>query len=514
LLVTTADLTKQIRVRVTATNTGGSDTSSYSTATSAVTQPYRFSFGNILYVSSNGHIGLDSGSSSYTTMSSGRNIAVLVKDLEQYYLAEYSDSSVYYLYVRSYLYNTSASSLNAVDYQIKFYNDPSIGYCDVYMVRVGTNVTLPSIQRGYYNSGTTEYGGTDGASFFIGAGSTVRIYFGNTPMQTTGVPWTAVNDNLWDVIQTWTYPGSGGDDTFTAVTSAANQSAPFPTNTSLPTLTTDTGNFSAGSTITVNSGTWTGTSSFKYELLYATSTPVATDSTATKTLINTNQYVITNADASASSYYFRGRVTGYSGSGQTGNSAIALSTTSARSTLNPTTTISVGTATSSGFTISGTAGPLTGFGGSYVNVTSIQIFNSSFGLVSTITTGLPSVNGTTGAWSYVWTGHSGSSATYYAKATVTATDSAQTTFTTAFSSSISTVSFTSPTISSVTYNTSNNTWTVNYTGGSGPFYQIWYQPISSNSVPSLTGSETSTADVDIGKITIPYILPHTERIQA
>jgi hypothetical protein len=38
--------------------------------TSIVTSPYRFAFGNILYVSSNGHIGLDSGSSSYTSISS------------------------------------------------------------------------------------------------------------------------------------------------------------------------------------------------------------------------------------------------------------------------------------------------------------------------------------------------------------------------------------------------------------------------------------------------------------
>jgi hypothetical protein len=497
LLVTTADLTKQIRVRVKGINTGGEATSNYSLATSTVTQPYRFEFGKTLYVSSNGHIGLDSGGSFTTTMSTGRNIAILVKDLEQYYLAEYSDTSVYYLYIKSYLFNSSASALNAVDYQIKFYNDSSINYCDVYMVRVGTNVTLPSIQRGYYNSGTTEYGGTDGASFFIGAGSTVRIYFGNTPMKTTGVSWTAVNDNLWDVIQTWTYPGSGGDDTFTAVTSAANQSAPFPANTSLPTLSTNTGNFSAGSTITVNPGSWSGTSSFQYELLYGSSTPVATDSTATKTLINTNQYVITNADATASSFYFRGRVTGYSGSGQTGNSAIALSTTSSRSTLVPTSTIAVGTATSSGFTISGVAGPLTGFGGSYVSVSEIQIFNSSFSLLSTITTGLPVVNGTTGAWSYIWTGGSAST-TYYAKAVIKATDSDQTTFTTAFSSSIATsAGVSTPTSLSAAIN-SNNLIELTFSGGSGDQYDIFYA--NSNSRPT-DGSATA----DFPNVTSPYV---------
>ena len=229
--------------------------------TSIITSPYRFAFGNHLYVSSNGHIGLDSGSSSYSTMSAGRNIAILVKDLAQYYLAEYSDENVYHLYYRGYLYNTAAAARNAVDYQIKFYKDPAIDYCDVYMVRVGIDVTLPDIQRGFYSSGTTGYAGTDGASFFIGAGSTFRVYFGGTPMKTTGVSWTPVADNLWDVIQTWSYP-PGLDDSFTDVTSAINQSAPVPvTPTSLAATTND----SAKITLT-----WSGGSADTYLLYWLT----------------------------------------------------------------------------------------------------------------------------------------------------------------------------------------------------------------------------------------------------
>ncbi len=57
-----------------------------------------------------------------------------------------------------------------------------------------------------------------------------------------------------------------------------------------------------------------------------------------------------------------------------------------------------------------------------------------------------------------------------------------------------TAGLTSPTISSVSFNTSNNTWTVNYSGGSGPWYQIWYQTTAQTSVPSLSGSKTSSAD--------------------
>ena len=235
-LIASGDLNKTLRLRVQGTNTGGDAYTEYQNL-GTVTSVYRFAFGNNLYVSSNGHIGLDSGSSSYTSMSAGRNIAVFVEDFQQYYLAEYSNSSVYYLYIKGYLYDSSASSVNALDYQIKFYNDPSINYCDIYIVRKGSNVAaLSDIDPGYYSSGTNGYAGMVGP-YFIGAGTVFRVYFGDQAGTTSGIPWTAVNDNLWDVIQTWTGQGAGGlgiDDTFTTVTSAPNQQAPILT---APTIT-------------------------------------------------------------------------------------------------------------------------------------------------------------------------------------------------------------------------------------------------------------------------------------
>ena len=461
-----------------------------------VQPPYRFSFGKTLHVSSNGYIGLDAGGFGSTVMGSGRNIAILARDLQQWYLAEYSDTNFYYLYFRSYLYGETNSSLNAVDYQIKFYNDPLINYCDVYMVRVGANVTLPSISRGYYGSGNLQYAGTDGVNNFIGTGSTNRIYFGGTPMKTTGVSWTAINDNVWDVIQTWPYPNTL-DDNWTSVVSAANQSAPFPTNTALPTLTTNTGNFSAGSTITINTGTWTGTSAYDYALFFESSTPIPDTSTNSKTLTNTNQYVITNADATNVSYYFRGRVIGYANSDKTGNSATARTVTSARSYINPTTTISVGTATKTGFTISGTAGPVI-----YTSISQIEIYNSSLSLVTTITTGLPAVNTSTGEWSYVWTGGSGNT-TYYAKATAKSSDTAGTTFTTGFSASITTLAAkppktpTSPTTSGITTTNITFSWTAptsDSTNDAATGYE--YFTDTTNTVTTGNGTATTSTSVN------------------
>jgi len=208
-----------------------------------------------------------------------------------------------------------------------------------------------------------------------------------------------------------------------------------PVNIVPPSLSTNTGNYSSGSIITVDPGVWTGTSSYLYQILYSSSTPVSTSSSGV-TLPGTT-YTITNTDATNPSYYFRAKVTGYELAGQTGDSAIAYGTdTSPRSYIVPTTTISVGSATSSGFTISGTAGPVSG-SFAYVSVNEIYIYNSSFSLVTTITSSLPTVNVSTGAWSYAWSGGS-SNTTYYAKVKVASTSTDVQYFTTGFSSSITT----------------------------------------------------------------------------
>ena len=229
-----------------------------------------------------------------------------------------------------------------------------------------------------------------------------------------------------------------------------------PVNITPPTLSTNTGNYSSGSVITVSPGTWTGTNSYKYEILYATTTPVATTSAFVPTNAS-NQYTITNVDATNVSYYFRAKVTGYDGAGQTGDSAIAYSIdTSPRSYIVPTTTISVGSPTSTGFTISGVAGPVSTTL-RYVSISAIYIYNSAQTLIATITTGLPTVALTTGAWSYNWTGGA-TNTTYYAKVMVASTSTDINYFTTAFSSSITTANAPTITFSAITNTKVTATW--------------------------------------------------------
>lgn len=235
------DNNRQIRFRSTGTNSGGSDTSGYTTSATVTTQ-YSFAFGNTLYVGSNGYVGLDTGGFSAGTAGNGRNINIYNQDLVQYSLQEYSDNSNYHLFFKSYRYQNPlvASSNEALDYQIKFYT--SQPYCDVYIVRKGANVPIYLNNPGYYQNGFT---GTPGilGPFVLAAGSVIRIYFNGTVATTSGIGWSTISNSLWKNITT-----SQIDDNFTAVVTSANQQAAVLTPPTISSVTV--GN--QGGPVTVN----------------------------------------------------------------------------------------------------------------------------------------------------------------------------------------------------------------------------------------------------------------------
>jgi hypothetical protein len=295
-----------------------------------------------------------------------------------------------------------------------------------------------------------------------------------------------------------------GDDLTSTSQSFTFTPAGDPKNTALPTITTNNSTntvFASGNTITINAGTWENTASYKYELFYGSTTPVPVTSTAAKTLVNTNQYVITNADATNTSYYFRAKVTGYKGANQTGTSVVAWSETSARSIIVPSTTLTVDTPTGSGFKISGTS-PNYSSNIAYASITGIKIYDSNQTLSTTITTGLPTISGTDGTWSYTWSGGS-KSTDYYVKVDMRSTDTSQTTSTTEFSSKITTSSgpgnTAAPTIT--TNNATNtvfqagNTITVNpgtWTGAASYKYELFFGGTTSIDATSSTKTLVST----------------------
>ena len=261
-LIVNADLNQQIRVRVTGTNTGGSATSGYTTS-GTVTTTYSFSFGNTLYVGSNGYIGLDNGGSVAGTAGSGRNINIWNEDLVQYRLQEYSDSSNYHLYFRAYRYQSPLvrSAINALDYQIKFYTGQP--YCDVYLVRKGSSVPTYIDNPGYYSNGLNGGTGIVGP-FAWTAGSVLRVYFNGTLASTSAASWTSISDTLWKDITT-----SDIDDSFTSVVTSANQQAPVLT---APTITS----VSSGIEGAPVSAFFTGGSGPAYQIYWTTASSLST----------------------------------------------------------------------------------------------------------------------------------------------------------------------------------------------------------------------------------------------
>lgn len=268
--IVTGDLGKIIRVRVTGTNSGGSDTTGY-TSSGTITSTYSFNFGNTLYVGSNGYIGLDSGGSTAASPGSGRIINIYSGDLVQYKLQEYSDSSNYYLYFRSYNYQSPLvrAAANAVDYQIKFYTGQP--YCDIYIVRRGASVPTPTQSPGYYSSGFTGYAGIPGP-YIWSAGSVLRSYFNGSTGSQSAFTWTPISDTLWKDITS-----ADIDDSFTSVVTSANQQAPILT---APTLNSVTAGPQGGSV----SANFTGGSGPFYQMFWwgtatAPTTAVTPDAT-------------------------------------------------------------------------------------------------------------------------------------------------------------------------------------------------------------------------------------------
>ena len=249
-----ADLGKKIRLRVNGINTGGSMYTPYVTS-STVTSSYQFSFGNTLYVGTNAFIGLDSSSYTALSLPTGRTVAIHPKDMVQYYLAEYSDSSDYWLYYKSYLYNQPQTAANALDYQIRFYTDTNKKYCDVYFVRKGSNVVLPTFDTGFWNSGT--FSGIFPSPPAITTGTVLRVYFDGQSATYGGIPWTAIDNGIWKVISTTSL-----DDDSTTVVTGPNRQSSLITPTSLSATTND----SAKITLT-----WSGGSADTYMLYWLTS---------------------------------------------------------------------------------------------------------------------------------------------------------------------------------------------------------------------------------------------------
>lgn len=236
----------------------------------AVISNYSFSIGDSLYVSTNGYVGLTSGSSSYSAVpTSGSNIVVQLSDFVQYQTAGgsgdglllyWSNSSQYSIRWSGYLYGHENNGNYRLTYQINFYDNGS--YYDIKYIHVGSSVystARSAVVPGLYTDGTLIAAGTTQSyPWLIGTGTTYRVYYDGSSIQ-SGISFTEIDTVR--MISAGTVTAGSTDDGWTELTTAANQSVPDLTAPTISFVTTGT----AGGPVSVS---FTGGSGPAYQMYW------------------------------------------------------------------------------------------------------------------------------------------------------------------------------------------------------------------------------------------------------
>lgn len=256
------DVGKQIKFRVTGSNTGGeySAESPLTPVVQAGYPGYSFSMGNVLHVGTNGYIGLTSGSSSTTLPSSGTVIAIQVGDFVVSDIRTWSDATRYVVTVDSYRYNFSGQAAYRLKYQAIFYTGEP--YMDYRIVNFGSSLTTMGNFGIYYNGSLV--GSTYLGPFVYGVNTTMRIYYdGSIPTAYI----SAVNppDSAGLLVSSPTV--GSADDGYYSIATAANQYAiPFNTlgtasvtSSGISAISSGNGNDFSYQGYTVRTGSHSGT---------------------------------------------------------------------------------------------------------------------------------------------------------------------------------------------------------------------------------------------------------------
>jgi hypothetical protein len=252
------DVGHTIKVRVTATNTGGSTTSVYSNATAQIIDPYVFSFGKTLHVGTNGYISLDlsfPNSVDAISSTSGQVIGILPADLQQSSATSiwyWSDTNQFIIKWEGYVFNQPSVIRQ---YEIIF--NKNLNYARVYII----NATSGSGTQAFVKDGVAR---TSYASGLV-TGNLRDVYFdGQTPPATVFTTYTPMSKSLMKQVTGLT---SGSTDVgYTSIVTSINQTAP---NLTAPTISLiSTGNVSSPLSVYFSGGSgpfyqifWWGTAS-------------------------------------------------------------------------------------------------------------------------------------------------------------------------------------------------------------------------------------------------------------
>lgn len=245
------------RVRPFTGSSGNGYFGNYSNEVTATTKTvYKFAFGDQLHVSTNGYIGIGSGSAngSDSIPTSGRYLAVVARDLQQSTnnsIWYWSDTSKYTIRWEGYDYGNPS---NAKTYQVIFYKDQS--YADVLVIEAtgGSGSTTA-----YQEDGTI----VSTYASALTTGQQRRVYFDGTT--TASVTVTAQAKTSMKQVSGLT---SGTTDIgFTTLTSATNQNS-FTAGTVKVTggsTETSNGSVTRGVNLAISTADWPTGTTFTYQ---------------------------------------------------------------------------------------------------------------------------------------------------------------------------------------------------------------------------------------------------------
>ena len=270
-----------------------------------LTAPYTFSMGNTIYVSTNGHIELDSGSTSSTIPTTGRSISIFPADLVQTGLTVWSNTTQFVIRYTGYQYGQSNTAAYQLDYQVLF--DTANNYVDIYYNSKGSSL-FSATAVGYYTNGVSS--GVPGP-YAISAGTRLRLYFDGSTTGSFGLSSILPVDPTYFVNTAGITSGTT-DDGYTAITTSANQTVPVNQTRPLLSLVSGTAN-QTGSTYRLSSGTWTGSPTqyrYRLEINNASGTIITEYPSSTTWTTNTSfDYTFTSSTTNSVS----GVVTAYNG---------------------------------------------------------------------------------------------------------------------------------------------------------------------------------------------------------
>jgi hypothetical protein len=192
---------------------------------------YRFTMGKRLYPSTNGYVGLTSGSTAYASPpATGYNALVHLADFVQYQsiggngsglLYTWSNSTQYSVRWNGYLIGYENLSAYRVTYQMNFYTDQQ--YYDIKYIHVGSSVystDAANAAPGLYIDGVLKSPGTTSPfPWFISSGTTYRVYYnGSSP--TAGIGFFEISQS--DMVDAGAVTNGSSDDGYTNILTTTN----------------------------------------------------------------------------------------------------------------------------------------------------------------------------------------------------------------------------------------------------------------------------------------------------